>query len=135
VATPVRALGSTVRYSETPYTAAIAAATMAALSHVDLEPWGRWLGCHSASSMSRPDRRCAWRGLPAPHRAARQRRAPTKVAGATAQMPQPIVAATSHLGFSCSVREDKRWPVSISSLASVTMRRRSRAAFKPPARR
>jgi len=25
-----------------------------------------------------------------------------------AQMPQPIVAATSHLGFSCSVREDKR---------------------------
>ena len=36
------------------------------------------------------------------------RRAPTKVAGATAQMPQPIVTATSHLGFSCSVREDKR---------------------------
>jgi hypothetical protein len=33
---------------------------------------------------------------------------PTKVAGATAQMPQPIVTATSHLGFSCSVREDKR---------------------------
>jgi len=100
VATPVRALGSTVRYSETPYTAAIAAATMAALSHVDLEPWGRWLGCHSASSMSRPDRRCAWRGLPAPHRAARQRRAPTKVAGATPRCrsqssPQPPTSASA----------------------------------------
>jgi hypothetical protein len=32
----------------------------------------------------------------------------TKVAGAPAQMLQLIVTATSHLGFSCSVREDKR---------------------------
>jgi hypothetical protein len=108
VATPVRALGSTVRYSETPYTTAIAAATMAALSHVDLEPWGGGSAAIPPSRCARPDRRCAWRGLPAPHRAARQRHAPTKVAGATAQMPQPIVAATSHLGFSCNVREDKR---------------------------